>query len=136
MHVFSRAALILLCSFSVSFVFGQQDTTHLLQTVTISALRESEARYSSLNVEPVQKKEMEQRGAFNLSDALTSVPGISQITTGPSISKPVIRGLYGNRIITLLSGLRFDNQQWQDEHGMGLSFIGIVDYRTVIRRVV
>ena len=25
----------------------------------------------------------------------------------------------------LLSGLRFDNQQWQDEHGLGLSQIGI-----------
>ena len=52
-------------------------------------------------------------------------PGISQLTTGPAISKPVIRGLYGNRVLAVLSGLKFDNQQWQDEHGLGLNDVGI-----------
>ena len=29
------------------------------------------------------------------------------------------------RILAILSGLRFDNQQWQDEHGLGLNDMGI-----------
>src|SRR4030095_9593889 len=64
-------------------------------------------------------------GAFNLSDGLAKLPGVSQLTTGVGISKPVIRGLYGNRVLAILSGLRFDNQQWQDEHGLGLNDMGI-----------
>jgi iron complex outermembrane receptor protein len=42
-----------------------------------------------------------------------------------AIAKPVIRGMYGNRVLVLLSSLKFDNQQWQDEHGMGLSDVGV-----------
>ncbi len=54
----------------------------------------------------------------NIIDALTSKPGISQITTGAGISKPVIRGLGYNRIITLNDGIRQEGQQWGDEHGI------------------
>jgi iron complex outermembrane receptor protein len=54
----------------------------------------------------------------NLIDALTKIPGVSQITTGPSISKPVIRGLGYNRIVTLDDGIKQQGQQWGDEHGI------------------
>ncbi len=54
----------------------------------------------------------------NIIDALTSKPGIAQITTGAGISKPVIRGLGYNRIITLNDGIRQEGQQWGDEHGI------------------
>lgn len=54
----------------------------------------------------------------NLIDALTSKPGIAQITTGAGISKPVIRGLGYNRILTLNDGIRQEGQQWGDEHGI------------------
>ncbi|MFN8332568.1 MAG: TonB-dependent receptor plug domain-containing protein [Saprospiraceae bacterium] len=53
------------------------------------------------------------------------------MSTGAGISKPVIRGLYGNRILVLLNGLRFDNQQWQDEHSLGLSLNGIGDIEII-----
>ncbi len=68
---------------------------------------------------------MRTEGALNLSDGIAKLPGVSQLSTGAGISKPVIRGMYGNRIQTVLYGLRFDNQQWQDEHGLGLSDVGI-----------
>ncbi|WP_443937528.1 TonB-dependent receptor [Pedobacter sp. MW01-1-1] len=54
----------------------------------------------------------------NLIDALRKVPGVAQITTGPSISKPVIRGLGYNRIVTLDDGIKQQGQQWGDEHGI------------------
>ena len=69
--------------------------------------------------------EIRKQGSFNLSDAIGKLPGVSQLGTGPGISKPIIRGLSGNRIQTVMMGLRFDNQQWQDEHGLGLGDIGI-----------
>ena len=64
-------------------------------------------------------------GALSLSDAIATLPGVSQLTTGPGISKPVVRGLSGNRVQVNMLGQRFDNQQWQDEHGLGLSDLGI-----------
>lgn len=76
-------------------------------------------------ISQIDATSMRTSGALNLSDGIAKLPGVSQLTTGSGISKPVIRGLYGNRIQTVLYGLRFDNQQWQDEHGLGLSDVGI-----------
>ncbi|QMU31564.1 hypothetical protein [Adhaeribacter radiodurans] len=42
---------------------------------------------------------------------MARTPGVTILSTEPANAKPVIRGLYGNRIVVLLSGLKFDNQQ-------------------------
>ncbi|HRQ52310.1 MAG TPA: TonB-dependent receptor plug domain-containing protein, partial [Agriterribacter sp.] len=66
----------------------------------------------------MSKKELTQVAATNLIDALSKSPGIAQISTGPSISKPIIRGLGYNRVVVLNDGIRQEGQQWGDEHGI------------------
>lgn len=95
-----------------------------LKEVIVSEARDSN-RLSSLHIEPLYIKDIEKEGAFSMTDALSKIAGISQLSTGVGISKPVIRGVYGDRVQVLFSGLRFDNHQWQDEHGLGLSNTGI-----------
>ena len=81
----------------------------VLDEVVISSYQENAPRQTSLHIEPLPLYEIEQQGTFNLTDALARVPGVSQLTSGIGISKPVIRGLFGNRILVLFSGLRFYN---------------------------
>ncbi|WP_158648534.1 TonB-dependent receptor, partial [Candidatus Symbiothrix dinenymphae] len=57
---------------------------------------------------------------LSLSQKLAGVAGISNLSTGTGIGKPVIRGLSGNRIAVFAQGTRIENQQWGDEHGLGL----------------
>jgi iron complex outermembrane receptor protein len=52
----------------------------------------------------------------SLGESLKTLPGLYSIQTGPSISKPVIHGLYSNRIVTLNNGVRQEDQQWGTEH--------------------
>lgn len=52
----------------------------------------------------------------SLGESLKAITGLYSIQTGPSISKPVIHGLYSNRIITLNNGIRQEDQQWGSEH--------------------
>jgi len=66
----------------------------------------------------ISMQQLEQNNSTNIIDAIAKQPGISQVTTGPGISKPVIRGLGYNRIITLHDGIRQEGQQWGDEHGI------------------
>lgn len=73
---------------------------------------------SSLQVIPMDRKQLLSAGATNLSNALSQVQGVSGISTGASITKPVIRGLGYNRIVTINEGLRQEGQQWGDEHGL------------------
>lgn len=79
----------------------------------------------SYQTEKIKFKELMRYGSMNISEAVTKIPGVWQLSTGTGISKPVIRGLYGNRIGIMVNGIRFDNQQWQDEHGLVMSSDGI-----------
>lgn len=80
---------------------------------------------TSGSVSALSQRGLRSRGALSISDGVAKLPGVSQLSTGAGISKPVIRGMYGNRIQTIVMGMRFDNQQWQDEHGLGLQDIGV-----------
>ena len=85
-------------------VTGQAITSQLTKTPTPVSL--------------VTLKELQQAPSTNIIDALSSQPGVSQITTGGGISKPVIRGLGYNRVVVVNDGVRQEGQQWGDEHGI------------------
>lgn len=96
-----------------------------LTEIVVTAFKEEAAITSPLNILPIQVDSLSRYGNYNLTDLLAKSPGVTMLTTGVAIAKPVIRGLYGNRVLVLLSGLKFDNQQWQEEHGLGLSDLGL-----------
>ena len=73
----------------------------------------------------IKAKDLQRYGSMNISEAVTKIPGVWRLSTGTGVSKPVIRGLYGDRIGIMINGIRFDNQQWQDEHGLVMSSDGI-----------
>jgi iron complex outermembrane receptor protein len=75
-------------------------------------------RKNSTSVSSVTKDELVNQSSGNLIDAIAKMPGISQVTTGGAISKPVIRGLSYNRVLTLVDGAKQEGQQWGDEHGI------------------
>jgi iron complex outermembrane receptor protein len=76
-------------------------------------------------VEVASAQDLKFNGMVTLTQTLASLPGISTLSNGLAISKPVVRGLYGYRVATVLDGVRFDNQQWQQEHGFGLESVGV-----------
>lgn len=112
-------------AFTTAAAQNSVDSIPVLDEVTVSGIKQQALRHTPFNISVLSLKQMQNAVNYNVSDALSKIPGISKIGTGNGIAKPVIRGLYGNRIQTVLLGLRFDNQQWQDEHGLGLSIIGI-----------
>src|SRR3546814_13796335 len=61
---------------------------------------------------------MRRHAATSRVDDISQRPGVSQITSGPGMSKPVIRGLTYNRVLTVNNGVRQEGQQWGDEHGL------------------
>jgi iron complex outermembrane receptor protein len=76
-------------------------------------------RLSSQPVDVIKKEQLFNVSATNAIDALTkTVPGVNGLSTGPAISKPFIRGLGYNRVVTINDGMRQEGQQWGDEHGI------------------
>lgn len=67
----------------------------------------------------VSQKTIDKTIESNIIEALVKkVPGLNAVKTGPNISKPFIRGLGYNRVLTLYDGIRQEGQQWGDEHGI------------------
>ena len=52
----------------------------------------------------------------SLATLLERVSGVSSISTGTAVSKPVIQGMYGNRILIIHNGARQTGQQWGADH--------------------
>ena len=84
-------------------------------------------------VEKLETSDMRKEGLITLNRTLTLLPGISELSNGFSISKPVVRGLYGYRVAAIVGGLRFDNQEWQNEHGFGVNDVGIGSVEVIER---
>ncbi len=95
-----------------------ESATELAEIVVTGSSKAIEIRKSPVSIASVNKQYLTTNLSTNIIDAIAKVPGVSAITTGPNVSKPVIRGLGFNRILTLFDGMRQEGQQWGDEHGI------------------
>lgn len=66
----------------------------------------------------LRKEDLFRNTSTNLIDNISKTPGVSQLSTGPAVSKPIIRGLGYNRVVVINDGIRHEGQQWGDEHGV------------------
>ncbi|RIV30835.1 TonB-dependent receptor [Flagellimonas lutimaris] len=82
-------------------------------------------RENVMKVEQKSMEELKQQGGITLSEGITNIPGVSSVSTGVGIGKPVIRGLSFNRVLVYTQGVRLENQQYGGEHGLGLNDAGI-----------
>lgn len=120
-----RLFVLLLCS--VVYAHAQvadepkaeQDTcAHLDEVVVTSVTGSARIREIAAPVSMVSNAVLRAHQSTNIIDAICRQPGVSQVTTGGGISKPVIRGLGYNRVLVVNDGVRQEGQQWGDEHGI------------------
>lgn len=101
------------------------ETVHQMDEVIISTAFNKLQSQNVMKVEHQSLKTLSQKGTSTLIEGLATIPGVSQVSTGTSIGKPVIRGLSGNRVLVYSQGVRLENQQFGEEHGLGLNDAGI-----------
>jgi iron complex outermembrane recepter protein len=59
---------------------------------------------------------LENYSSGSLGDALKTVSGVSALTTGNTVVKPVINGLHSSRVTVINNGVRQQDQEWGAEH--------------------
>ena len=106
--------------------FMLEEAVMELNEVVVTGLSKSaEKRRTPTPITTISTAELRALNASNIIDAIASRPGIDQVTTGPGISKPVIRGLGFNRVVVVNDGIRQEGQQWGDEHGIEIDEYGV-----------
>jgi iron complex outermembrane recepter protein len=108
-----------------SFDFQLKETTTSVEEVVVSAAYIMSRESSPISIEKINKNDILKSPAPSLMSALAKIPGISEVSLGPGISKPVIRGLSFSRVLSVYQGARFENQQWGADHGLGLTETGL-----------
>lgn len=98
-----------------------EEEQHHIDEILVSSVFNKTQNENVVKIDHINLKQIQNAGAINLSDALATNPGVSVVSTGVSIGKPVIRGLSGNRVLTYAQGIRLENQQFGEEHGLGLN---------------
>lgn len=101
-----------------------EEEQHHIDEILVSSVFNKTQNENVIKIDHINLKQIQNEGAINLSDALATNPGVSVVSTGASIGKPVIRGLSGNRVLTYVQGIRLENQQFGEEHGLGLNANG------------
>jgi len=123
-----KKTIILLSSLCVCAAVNAQEHTdstdifhkhlHLDAVVVTGLTGEVHLREVPAPISVIQPADLQSRASTNIIAAIAREPGVSQITTGGAISKPVIRGLGYNRVVVVNDGIRQEGQQWGDEHGI------------------
>lgn len=87
--------------------------------VTTGVTRNTLLKQNPVAILAISRRAIESTTSSNIIDVLVkNAPGLNAVKTGPNISKPFIRGLGYNRVLTLYDGVRQEGQQWGDEHGI------------------
>lgn len=119
------AATIDLAVLSIKDFTMEESIAELHEIVVTGDSHPSEKNRTPTPITTIPTIKLLQQSSSNIIDAIASQPGISQITSGAGISKPVIRGLGYNRVVTVLDGIRQEGQQWGDEHGIEIDEFAI-----------
>ena len=105
--------------------FSLEEAVFKMDEIIVSTAFNKLQSQNVMKVDYESIKSLQKKGTSTLIEGLATIPGVSQVSTGTSIGKPVIRGLSGNRVLVYSQGVRIENQQFGDEHGLGLNDAGV-----------
>jgi len=95
----------------LNIVLSHSETS--LSTVVIQGVNNDLANQSNLSLD---RKDIEDNNNQSIASLLQNETGVHLIKNGNGISKPVVHGLYGNRLTLLNNGIIQSGQQWGNDH--------------------
>jgi outer membrane receptor protein involved in Fe transport len=91
-------------------------TPFRVEPLTITATRlPTDPLRSPLPVSALSEDQLRREQSIALAKSLSKLPGVRSVSTGEQIGKPMIRGLFGSRVLVLENGSRLEDYSWSDE---------------------
>lgn len=96
-----------------SIIVVLSHTSTSLNTVTVTGKGRSISNQPNSSI---KRQVIEDNANENLSALLENETGVHLLKNGSGISKPIIHGLFGNRVTILNNGIIQSGQQWGNDH--------------------
>ena len=72
----------------------------------------------------IDESMLEKGGATSLAKMLETIPGVSSISAGSTVAKPVIQGMHSSRILLMNNGVKLESQSWGNDHAPEIDYTG------------
>lgn len=84
-----------------------------IETITFQRTHKTNA---SMILKTLDQETISRNSTENLGNVLSNISGVGALKTGNNISKPIIHGLYGSRVLIINNGVKMAEQEWGVEH--------------------
>lgn len=108
-----------------------QESVTETEEVIVTGGYNSTQHENAVKIEVLKINPIEKLATPNFMETLTKIPGVDMISKGNGVSKPVIRGLAMNDILSLNNGVRLENYQYSDHHPLGIDEFGVDDVEVI-----
>ncbi|MEM7510087.1 MAG: TonB-dependent receptor [Bacteroidota bacterium] len=86
-----------------------------LESIVIEGERVASS-IGSLATTQLSKIELETMQTSSFGEMASQLTGVSMLSTGQNVAKPIIHGLHSNRVLVMNNGLRHEFQNWGSDH--------------------
>ncbi|MDX1408902.1 MAG: TonB-dependent receptor, partial [Saprospiraceae bacterium] len=128
------------CKTQEIFVAVRNDTTltialaHHLELLDEIVVHGEHGERTTMPSNTIARELISRESMQSLGDLITSVPGVRALQNGAGIAKPMIHGLFGNRVAILNNGIPQAGQQWGNDHAPEIDPF-VADHISVIKGV-
>lgn len=102
-------------------LFMHEDSELMDEVLVTSQKRHTSVLQQAISIDP---ETLEKSSSLSLAKMLESVPGVSSISSGGTIAKPVIQGMHSSRILLMNNGVRLESQSWGSDHAPEIDHTG------------
>ncbi len=110
------------CETQRLFISLQKDTSlrivldHYSKVLESVVVKGSAGPATTQKLQSLSEQRITENARLTLANMLEAITGVSVLRSGYGIAKPVVHGLYGNRLLILNNGIPQSGQQWGNDH--------------------
>ena len=113
-----RASTITVDAATVDVTIVLDAGSVVIEPVNVTALRiPMDVVASPLSTSILTGDDVHPNSGISLAHSVNQLAGVRNVSTGGQVGKPMIRGLFGPRVLVLTDGSRLEDYSWSDEDG-------------------
>ncbi len=111
---------------------GKREAAALRYDVIVTATRTAKDVFTTAQpVAVVNREEAARQAPDSVTSLMQAVPGLDAVGVGPSQTRPIIRGMRGQRILLLEDGIRLNNSRRNQDFGEIPGMVDVDDVEAV-----
>ena len=89
---------------------------HHVEHLEAVRIAEQVLKQQAKPMDRLEGRELSRLAHKSFSEVVEELPGVNTLRTGSGVAKPIVQGLFGNRVALVSNGVPLGGQQWGNDH--------------------